>query len=244
MNCEQNKRLWKLAFGDSDTMTDNFFSTAYAPDRCRFLQEGNTVVAALYWLDGELDGWKYAYIYGVATHPEYRGKGLCRKLMTLTHRDLQNLGYAGVLLMPADAGLRTMYAGFGYRECTRISEFSCTAAEQAVAVRRVSLPEYARLRRERLPRGGLIQEGENLEYLSTYACFYAGEDFVRAAVHEEDNLFVPELLGDPACGPGILKAMGYGSGTFRTPGEDMAFAMYLPLQEAAPMPSYLGLAFD
>ena len=244
MNVDDLKVLWALAFGDPAPVIESFFSTAYSPDRCRYLEEAGESAAALYWLDGEYAGGKYAYIYGVATHPKHRGKGLCRKLMEQTHRQLKDLGYAGALLMPAEAGLRAMYAGFGYRECSRISEFSCTAAKQGIPVRAVSAREYAQLRRKLLPVGGLLQEGTNLDYLCTYAGLYAGDGFLMAAVHEEDRLFVPELLGDPACAPGILKAMGYGSGTFRVPGEDIPFAMYLPLQEDAPMPSYLGFAFD
>ena len=244
MRTDLLKELWMLAFGDSEEVVGSFFATAYAPQRCRYLEAEGQAAAALYWMDGECFGRKYAYIYGVATHPDHRGKGLCRKLMALTHADLKELGYAGALLMPAEPGLRKMYASFGYRECSRISEMACTAGEASTPVRTVTIPEYAALRRKHLPRGGLIQEGENLQYLSTYAGFYAGENFVMAAVHEEGRLFVPELLGDSSCAPGILKAMGYSEGTFRVPGDKIPFAMYLPLQEDAPMPTYLGLAFD
>ena len=65
-----------------------------------------------------------------------------------------------------------------------------------------------------------------------------------AAVHEEERIFVPELLGDPEAAPGILKAMGYGEGIFRFPGEGKPFAMCLPLKENIAMPTYLGHAFD
>lgn len=244
MNADALKSLWTLAFGDPVPVIESFFSTAYSPDRCRYLEEAGVVTAALYWLDGEYAGEKYAYIYGVATHPDHRGKGLCRKLMEKTHEDLKRQGYAGALLMPAEPGLRRMYASFGYRECSRISEFTCCAAGKAVPARSITVAEYAAARRVLLPAGGLIQEKENLTYLSTYAQFYAGEGFVMAAIHEKDRIFVPELLGNKDLAPGILKAMGYPQGTFRVPGEDKPFAMYLPLREDAPMPAYLGLAFD
>ena len=244
MNADGLKNLWSAAFGDEAAVIESFFSTAFDPGRCRYLQEGDRVAAALYWLDGEYLGEKYAYIYGVATHPEFRGKGLCRKLMAMTHRDLKTLGYAGALLMPAEPGLRQMYASFGYRECSRISQSTVTAGERSAALRPVTAAEYAGLRRSFLPSGGLIQEGENLAYLSTYCGLYAGENFLLAAVHEEDRLFVPELLGDPGAAPGILRAMGYEAGIFRFPGEALPFAMGLPLKENAPLPTYLGHAFD
>lgn len=244
MPIEELKNLWQLAFGDSDEMIDCFFQTAYHPGRCRFLREEGRVAAALYWLDGQYAGANYAYIYAVATHPDFRGRGLCRKLMEQTHADLKHLGYAGALLKPGEEGLRRMYEKMGYRTVSRIGEFSCRAGEESTLVRTVEAEEYARLRRAYLPQGALLQEGENLRYLATYASFCAGEDFLLAAVHGEDSLFAPELLGNIAAAPRILKAMGYSKGTFRTIGADIPFAMYCPLQENAPAPTYVGFAFD
>lgn len=243
MRLESLKSLWALAFGDTPEMIELFFSTAYAPRRCRYLADGEAAVAALYWLDAEYRGQKFAYIYGVATHPEHRGKGHCRKLMEMTHQDLAQLGYAGAVLMPAEPGLRGMYAGMGYRECSALEEFSCPAGA-AVDVRAIDGEEYARLRRMFLPEGGLIQEGDNITYLQTYAALYAGKDFLLAAVHGKDRLFGVELLGNKGAAPGILTAMGYETGTFRTPGEGVPFAMGIAFKDTAKLPTYLGLAFD
>lgn len=243
MRTEELKSLWQLAFGDSMDFIDLFFRTAYAPEKCAFLEENGTITAALYWLDTECYGNRYAYIYGVATHPDFRGRGLCRTLMAQTHALLRSQGCAGAVLMPAKPGLRQMYAKMGYVECSTLSQFDCTAG-QAVEVRPIGQEEYARLRRTLLPEGGLIQEGENMRYLETYAALYAGTDFLLAAVHEDGQLFGLELLGDPNAAPGILGAMGYEKGTFRIPGKEIPFAMFHPLTENAKMPQYLGLAFD
>ena len=241
---EELKQLWFLAFPEDAELADHFFSTAYCADRCRFFYNGEKITAALYWLDMEYAGYRYAYIYGVGTHPEYRGQGLCRLLMEKTHRDLKAAGYAGSLLKPAQEGLRRMYRKMGYRDCTDVEEFSCRAGTEPTEVRAVSVSEYAALRRTYLPQGGLIQENENLTYLTTYAGVYAGEDFLLAAVHGEEKLFGAELLGNRNRAPEILKAMGYGEGVFRIPGKEIPFAMYRPIAENAPVPTYLGLAFD
>lgn len=237
------RALWKLAFGDSDEFISLFFSTAYAPERCRCICEAGQAAAALHWLDCEFDGQKLAYIYAVATHPDFRGRGLCRTLMADTHAVLTARGYSGAILMPAEPGLRQMYGKMGYRECTRISEFSCTAGE-SVPVRQVGREEYAALRRSFLPEGGVIQEGESLAYLETYAAFYAGEDFLLAAAPKKNALNGIEFLGNRDSAPGILGALGYTGGSFRTPGEDIPFAMFCPLSTDEKMPSYLGFAFD
>ena len=80
--------------------------------------------------------------------------------------------------------------------------------------------------------------------LATYAQLYAGQDFIMAAVHQENRLFAVELLGNTARASEILKAMGYETGIFRTPGSDTPFAMLYPLRESTSHPTYLGLAFD
>jgi ribosomal protein S18 acetylase RimI-like enzyme len=244
MPIEELKTLWQLAFGDSREAIDGFFATGYRPDCCRFLREEGRVAAALYWLDGTYDGRRYAYIYAVATDPDFRGRGLCRKLMAQTQSDLEKLGYAGALLKPGEEGLRRMYEKMGYRTVSRIGEFSCRAGEEGTPLRRLDTAQYARLRREYLPQGALIQEGGSLSYFAAYALFYAGEDCLLAAVPTEGGLFVPELLGNRNRAPQILKTLGYAAGTFRTPGEDIPFAMYHPLQSSAPAPTYVGLAFD
>ena len=239
---EQLMALWQEAFGDSPAFVRMFMDTAYAPERCQYFTENERVTAALYWLDVWRGTEKMAYLYAVATHPNFRGRGLCRKLMDRTHAVLTGRGYAGALLCPAGAGLRRMYGTMGYRDCGGIETFSAQAGAPA-ALRRIDPEDYARLRRRLLPENGVIQEGENLRYLAAYADLYAGENFVLAAVGEQEKLVGLELLGAREAAPGILGTLGCPSGTFRVPGHT-PFAMFRPLRPNAEAPSYFGLAFD
>ena len=100
------------------------------------------------------------------------------------------------------------------------------------------------LRKSRLPRHSVIQEDSNLPFLRTYAKFYKGVDFLLAASVEEDSLFAMEYLGNREAAPGILCALGYSQGTFRTPGEKKPFAMFHPLTEHCIPPAYFAFAFD
>lgn len=238
------RTLWSLAFGDTAAFLDLFFHGVYAPDRCRCVTEGEQVTAALYWFDAQCHGQKYAYLYAVATHPDFRGQGLCRALMADTHEILKAQGYAGALLVPQEEGLRQMYASMGYREATRVSEFFCAAGETPVSIRPISVEEYAGLRRQYLPQGGVIQEGANLALLEKTAGLYAGEDFLLAAGAEKESLWGMELLGNTGKAPGILKALGFPCGTFRTCGGEKPFSMYFPFWDDTGKPSYFGLAFD
>lgn len=239
----QLQTLWQLAFGDEEAFLHSFFAQVYRPERCRCAVIDGQAAAVLYWFDVEARGRKLAYLYAVATHPDLRRRGFCRALMEDTHALLTQLGYDGVLLLPAEAWLRPMYREMGYRDCCTVSQFSCTAGAP-VPIRVIGPEEYARLRRNYLPDGGVIQEGKNLNMLSLLAETYAGGDFILAAAPEGEQLNGLELLGNRAAAPGILAALGYAAGTFRTPGGGTPFAMFRPLTEAVPAPTYFGLAFD
>ena len=237
------KNLWKLAFGDGEETIDAFFATGYAPERCRCMADGDTVAAALYWLDCSYEDGKLAYIYAVATHPDYRGKGLCRLLMEDTHKILASRGYAGAVLMPAGEGLRAMYAKMGYRDFGGLEEFYCTAGGTC-PVEVLDGASYGDARRAFLPEGGIVQEGASLAWLGSYASFYKGDGFLLAAVEDCGGLIGLEFLGNKAAAPKLLGRLGYPWGRFRAPGTDIPFGMFLPLKENAKNPSYLGHAFD
>lgn len=241
----QLKALWHTAFGDSIEAIDAFFATGYAPERSRCITENGKVLCVLYWLDVSYQGQKMAYIYAVATDPAYRGKGLFRKLSENTRALLTEQGYTAELLMPGDASLRQMYAKLGYTTVCHCNVFSCAREDApSVPIVPVSAREYAALRPQYAPCGTVTQEGENMEYLATYAEFYRGEDFLLAAILEDGALFGLEFLGNNHAIPGILSAMNCQTGKFRTPGKNTPTAMSRPLKNGAVMPEYMGFLFD
>ena len=238
------RQLWKDAFGDDDAFLDTFFGTAFATERSLCIREGAQVLAALYWFDVSCDGRPFAYVYAVATDPAHRGKGLCRRLMARTRAHLAEQGYAGILLVPQEEGLIRMYAGMEYLPCTSVTEFRCESAGPAAPLRSLTRAEYARRRRELLPPGGVIQEGENLAFLETMAEFYEGPGFLAAVSVTENALHCPELLGNCEAAPGLLAALNCHQGFFRCPGSGKSFSMFCPLTADCPTPAYFGLAFD
>ncbi len=227
--------LWHGAFADGDDFLDAFFDTVFAPDRCRCVTEQNDLGAMLYFLDCKLDGRPMAYLYAIATAKKYQGRGFCRALVSDAKSHLKNLGYEGLILVPGDPELRQMYGKMGFENATSIRQFSCRKGDSPVTLRKLTAEEYGALRRQYLPEGSVLQEGESLTFLSKIAGLYAGEDFLYA----EDA----ELLGNADAAPGILCALNRDKGIFRTPGKDSPFAMYFPLT-GGPCPNYFGLAFD
>ena len=236
--------LWKAAFGDSDEFLDMFYTTAYAPQRCRCILDGDKVAAALYWFDCSCEGRKLAYIYAVSTDPGYRNQGLCRRLMADTHGHLKSLGYAGAMLLPQDPGLRKMYATMGYEPCTTIAEWEAEAAGDPIPLTQLTPEDYALRRKDLLPPGSVIQEGENLSYLGGFANFLCVVDTFAVVVRDGHQVICYELLGDMTKAPGILQALGAKSGTFRHPGTGKDFAMCTSFTPDCPKPSYFAFAFD
>ena len=236
--------LWKAAFGEYNGFWELFLETAFSPRRCRCVMEEGQIQAAACWLDCQWEGRKMAYLYAVVTHPDFRGRGLARRLLADIHDHLRREGYAAALLVPAEEGLREMYRRLGYRDWTTVAEFSCGAAAEPVSLRAIGPGEYAALRRKYLPEGGVVQEGENLAFLAGQAQFYAGEDVLLAAYTQEGVLHGMELLGDPAAAPAVVAALGCETGCFRGPGGEKQFAMLHGLTADVAAPGYFGFAFD
>lgn len=240
----QLRQLWKQAFGDDDTFLDAFFSVGFSRDRCRCITEKDTVVAALYWFDSFSGDIPLAYLYAVATSEAFRGRGLCHRLMEDTHRHLAAAGYGATVLVPGSEDLFALYADMDYTAFGSIREFDCPASTAGIPLQKLSLEEYAQLRRKYLPKGGILQEGATLAFLHTQAEFYAGDRIVFTAAKNGDTLLVPELLGDASCASDIVKQLGAATGHFRTPGADRPFAMLHSLSKIPATLTYFGLALD
>lgn len=235
------KSLFGEAFGNEGDFINHFFEKAFSPERSRCILIDGKVAAALYWFDAEYEHGKLAYIYAVATLKEYRGRGLCRKLMEKTHADLRDLGYVGAILVPAEPSLFDFYERMGYRVCSGIKTFNVSASDIPASLRPATSLEYAQKRRELIPHGGVIQENETLDLLATYATLYVGDGFVLSASDDDGEFFCEEFLGDSDKAPAVLKALGYEQGTFKTSG-DTPFSMFFSLSEDIASPMYFGIA--
>lgn len=241
----QLKKLWKESFGDTDDTINIFFKTAFSTKRCMCFYADGNIVASLYWFNCTLADKPIAYIYAISTAKAYRGQGICHKLMEYTHSYLLSHGYVGAVLVPADDGLFKFYESMGYTVCSSIGQIFCEASSSAAEIREIDKHEYAYLRRQFLPRSGVVQEGENLDYLSALAQFYAGDDFLVAVVTEDDALNGIELLGNTSRAAHITNAFKCKKGRFRIMGDEHPFAMYKPLDNSKrEIPSYFGLSFD
>ena len=232
------RTLWTECFGNEENWIDVFFQTAFDPTHVCCLTRQGQLATALCWMDTYCQGRPLAYLYAIATDPEHRRQGLCRELMGKTHDLLARQGYAGAILVPGDEGLRQMYGKMNYVNFGGIRRF-CAEAGEPIPIRRLSPEEYAALRREYLPAGGVMQENGAMEFLASAAELYVGADFLLAMAGDVGL----ELLGNAHGASGILGALGLERGSFRTPGGE-PFAMFRSLTGEDWLPGYFGLAFE
>ena len=239
------RHLWEVVFQDDADFLDRFFSLAFSPERCVIALEGDDVAGMVHWLPCRCDGAPLAYLYAVATAPDFRNQGICRGLITAAEEAIRAAGYQGILLVPQEEGLRTMYRSFGYDTATYLSELVCAMGTEPAPMHPIPPQDYALYRRELLPKGGVIQEEETLALLAGEAQFYKGLGLLLAArVLPDGNLLGLELLGDPATAPGILCALGAPLGTFRIPGDPLPCAMYKKITPDAPDVAHFAFALD
>ena len=75
------KRLWIKCFGDEETFIDSFLIGHYSRKRMLAAEEDGRLAAMLHLIPFESELGRTTYIYGVATDPDYRGRGLASGLM-------------------------------------------------------------------------------------------------------------------------------------------------------------------
>lgn len=120
------QELFQRCFGDSPECSGLYFYNFYRPEEYLVLREDGRLraMAGLLALTlTEPDGRtvKAAYLYGMGTHPDCRGKGYAAQL--LNYADFYLHGKRDCLVtVPADDGLHAFYRKFGFAECFPLLE--------------------------------------------------------------------------------------------------------------------------
>lgn len=116
---DELKNIWLACFEEDARATDLFFERAIKFSEVYCAKCDDKIVSALYLINAKLNGRKAHYIFGVATLPEYRGRGIMGNLMEYALNDAKQNGDVYSLLFPASESLYDFYAKFGYKSnCT------------------------------------------------------------------------------------------------------------------------------
>lgn len=151
------KTLWQNLFGDSTEYIENFFLAAKPLETGLCAFDGEILAGMLFSLPGVfvLEGKAYdgRYLYAVSTDPAYRRQGVMTDLEAEACRQAAGEGARCMVLVPADAGLFSMYEKLGYRTRFRLSRTRIPAPVCPKA--RLSpcpMEEFLAMRREMLRR--------------------------------------------------------------------------------------------
>lgn len=118
-SAEQVKILWREAFGDDEQFIDSFLMRYYPRSRMLCAACDGHLAAMLHLLPFETEMGRSTYIYGVATRPAFRGRGLASQLMHEAMRIIAEQGDDAAFLIPTPGRewLREFYGRFGFTGC-------------------------------------------------------------------------------------------------------------------------------
>ena len=110
------KELWMKAFGDDEQFADSFIMRYYSRRRMLTAEAGGRMAAMLHLLPFRTELGRTTYIYGVATDPAFRGRGLASQLMREAMRLIAERGDDAAFLIPTPGKewLREFYGRFGF----------------------------------------------------------------------------------------------------------------------------------
>jgi len=129
------RELWMTCFGDDVRYVRFAFHTLIRPrDMLVSLNQDSAPTAMLCMREAGLRApglqeTRCAYIYGVATLPDYRGKGLSTVLLEGAHRYLTERGVAASVLVPASEQLFDFYGKRGYESAFSIKKVNVSAVD-------------------------------------------------------------------------------------------------------------------
>ena len=120
--------IWKTCFpDDSYDFTEFYFRRKYKNENTLVWLENGKAVACLQMLPYNITYFGHilpvAYISGAATLPEFRNKGIMKKLLTFSFQEMQKRQIPLSALIPQEPWLFDFYSGLGYETVFSYSEF-------------------------------------------------------------------------------------------------------------------------
>lgn len=123
---EQVKSLWQLCFDDSEEFVEMYFRLRYNNEVNVAIESGNEVIAALQMIPYPMTFCgaevQTSYISGACTHPDYRGNGVMKELLSQAFTKMQHNEVCFSTLIPAESWLFNYYAKMGYASVFHYSQ--------------------------------------------------------------------------------------------------------------------------
>lgn len=224
-------RLWHDCFGDSNEYVDFFLDQFDISKHMLVFIDGEKPVSMLSMLPMSvvtkvgmtLSG---RYIYGVATDPRYRGRGISSKLLEHAHQYLRSVGVRVSILAPASGDLFNFYHQRGFESEFFIGSAAVNAEElspftESFFVNEASVTEYSVIREKAFSGSAMFVrwESDALQYRMAETSMLGGETLLLytdpttraiAVCHNEgDVVNIKELALDGMSIPTALGILGH-----------------------------------
>lgn len=205
------QQIMSAVFGDTALFLDLLFQSKY-DDNVVVCDDNGVIVGSAFLFPATMDGKPITYIYGCATLPSYRGKGIMQNILEFSYQHICSRDEIGVFLVPATPDLFLYYkkrgfSDFFYHKKTQFELFEYKVKlEKQFTFTRITPHEYYELRHQFLPqRIGVIWEEKHFElvekeYIDTKGGFFKvmyRDETVGVGFYYMFNFktIIPEFLG-------------------------------------------------
>lgn len=141
------KKLWQICFGDRTRYIDVFFEEMFKAEDTVVCTEKENICGVAYILERKLNGKKFMYGYAIGVFPEYRGKGLCEKMLGfIKQKAVEENCIFG--LHPANDKLTEFYKKIGLNEMYSLKEVDASDFDSDIVfyLEDISANEFYNLR--------------------------------------------------------------------------------------------------
>ena len=108
-------RIWHRCFGEEDNSVYMFLSRYYFHHCSVSERVDGRLVSMVFMIPCQTECGMGAYLYGIATDPEYQHRGISSRLISKMLETCKSNGADFSFLIPADEGLIPFYEKFGYQ---------------------------------------------------------------------------------------------------------------------------------
>lgn len=130
---EKVKALWQLCFDDNEEFVEMYFRLRYKNEINVAIESGDEIVSALQMIPYPMtfcgDTVQTSYISGACTHPDFRGNGVMRELLSQAFARMLRNGTYFSTLIPAEPWLFDYYTRMGYASVFQYSVKEITVPE-------------------------------------------------------------------------------------------------------------------
>ena len=118
----QIRHIMSVVFGDTSLYLDLLFNLKY-DNNVVVCEIDGEVVASAFLLSTHIGEQPCTYVYGCATLPPFRGKGIMKMILEYADKHICNLRQRGLFLVPATEDLSHYYKSLGYDHFFYHSEY-------------------------------------------------------------------------------------------------------------------------